>query len=317
MSAVTAALDAPLWAPGTFIRSYPMAANAVIYPGTLVMLLNGYAVAATTATGRLPGGKAMNDAVLDNTGGSNGDLNVPVAEGVIRYANGSSITQADVGGLAYAVDNATVSNVSTGKSICGIISAVDDYGVWVNIGLNAAIDNTELTAFIASLAATTASDGASLVGIEDAGSLYTGSEVEAALQEVVKKANAALCNPVTIPVVLSSIATGAVFARFVPGFNGIIRKAAYYVTRAATTTDKIAQVIPAIGGTAISGGAISFHTTGTSNVATMGAGVSGTAVSGLNSFTATQEITLIAQATAITAFVEGEANVLLFLDPAA
>lgn len=317
MSAVTSALDAPIWAPNTSIRSYPMAANAIIYPGTLVMLLNGYAVAATTATGRLPGGKALNDAVLDNTGGSDGDLNVTVQEGVIRYANGSSITQADVGALAYAVDNATVSTVSTGKSICGVVCAVDDLGAWVSVGLQAAIDNTALTAFISDLAATTTADGASLVGIEDAGSLYTGAEVEAALQEVVKKANAALCNPITVPVVLSSIATSAVFARFIPGFNGVLRKVAYYVTRAATTTDKVAQVIPAIGGTAISGGMITFHTTGTSNVATMGAGVSGTAVSGLNSFTAAQEITLIASATAITAFAEGEANVLLFLDPAA
>lgn len=317
MSAVTAGRDTPIFDPNASIRSYPVAANAVIYPGTLVMLLNGYAVAATTATGRLPAGTCIESLTVDNTGGSDGDLNVTVQQGVARYDNGSSITQADVGGLAYAVDNATVSSVSTGKSICGVICAVDSLGVWVNVALEAAVDNTALTAFIADLAATTTSDGASLVGIEDADSLYTGSTVEAALTEVVKKANAALCNPITVPVVLSSIATGAVFATIVPGFDGKIRKIAMYVTRAATTTDKIAQLIPAIAGTAVSGAALTLHTTGTSNVATMGAGVSGTAVSGLNAFTATQAITLTAQAAAITAFAEGEVNVLLFLDPAA
>lgn len=108
---------------------YPAAASKTFYAGALVVLdSSGNAEPGTTATGKIAVGrceKAM------TSGGVAAVESVPIRRGTFRWANGSSITKAHIGDTAYVVDDATVSNVSTGKSPAGIIVDVDSLGVWV------------------------------------------------------------------------------------------------------------------------------------------------------------------------------------------
>src|SRR6185295_16796898 len=127
-----------------------------------------------------------------------------------------AFAQSDVGALCYIVDDQTVSLSASGKSIAGTVAAVDSSGAWVAIGLEAAIDNTTLTAFENSLASTSTPGGASLVGLFDTASLYTATDAEAAFAEVIKKANAALSSPLCMSVYLSSLASATPFTFVLP-----------------------------------------------------------------------------------------------------
>lgn len=172
--------------------SYPVAADAIIYPGALVAKNTaGYLVPASADNTLLCVGTCDPAAglVIDNTGGANGALNAPVIQGVARYTNGNSMTLAAVGGLVYAVDDESVSTSSAGSTrpIAGTVYLVDTNGVWVYVGLAAPVDGTSLTAFINNLASTSVAEGASLVGIADAGSYTAQTEVEGALQELYGK----------------------------------------------------------------------------------------------------------------------------------
>ncbi len=182
MTALQAPRDTPAYDPLSSLRSYPVDALAVIYEGGIVCLdATGYAVPGATATTLITVGRAL----ASVTGGAaDGDVSVPVSVGIFRYVNGSSIAQVDVGGLAYVVDDQTVSTNASGKSIAGPIEAVDSQGVWVNMGLEAAIDNTVVTAFISDLASTSGGSGASLVGVHDTASKITATDVEGALAEI-------------------------------------------------------------------------------------------------------------------------------------
>jgi hypothetical protein len=172
---------------------HPIAANVKIYQGSLVMLDAGYAKPGAAATGKFSVGMATQ--TVDNTGGAAGALLVPIEPGIHRWGNSTSadlIEQDDVGKLCYIVDDQTVglTDGSAARSIAGTIYAVDASGVWVIAGLTAGVDGTTLTAEIASrqaittdLASTANAKGASLIGIEDAGSLITATTVEGALAE--------------------------------------------------------------------------------------------------------------------------------------
>lgn len=162
------------------------------------------------------------------------------------------------------------------------------------------------------LASTDNGKGASLVGVEDAGGLLTAANVEAALAEIVKKANAGMAVPVCVPVVLVKHSNGSVAARFTPGYAGKIRKITASVTDPATTGSKLATFTPYISGTTVTGGALALTS---ANCTPVGATVDGSAITAANSFTATDEITIVASS--VTAFVEGQVVVYLFLDPAA
>lgn len=172
--------------------NYPVAANAIIYPGALVAKnATGYLVPASADNTLICVGTAapVDGLPIDNTGGSNGAVNCPVIQGVARYVNGNGMTVAAVGGLAYAVDDETVSSSSSGgaRPVAGTVYLVDSNGVWVYVGLAAPLDGTSLTAFMNNLASTSAAEGASLVGIEDAGSYTSATNAEAALQELFAK----------------------------------------------------------------------------------------------------------------------------------
>jgi hypothetical protein len=182
MTAATKFFDAPAYNPSIF-REYGVKAGEKLIQGTMAGLLNGYLVDVTavdtlTIVGRV-------EETVDNTDGQDGDVRCKVQTGVFRYANGAAITKASIGALAYAADNATIATNGAGKSIAGTIEDVDDLGVWVGMGFGPPFDASVLTAFIANLAATSAAEGASLVGIEDAGGFYAGATVEAAMQELI------------------------------------------------------------------------------------------------------------------------------------
>lgn len=161
------------------------------------------------------------------------------------------------------------------------------------------------------LASTANAKGASTVGVEDAATLLAAANVEAALTEIVKKANAALGSPVCVPVILSKHSNGSIAARFTPGFAGKLRKITASVVDPATTADKGATFTPAVGGAAVTGGALALTS---ANTATLGAKVDGSAITAGNAFTAADEITIVASS--VTAFVEGQVLIYLFLDPA-
>lgn len=111
---------------------YPAAANAKIYAGALVMLsATGYAQPAASAAGLKVAGVAQG--YVDNTGGADGAKIVVVRQGCFKFVNGDAIAQADVGKIAYAVDDQTVAKGASGKSPVGVIVEVEADGVWVNV----------------------------------------------------------------------------------------------------------------------------------------------------------------------------------------
>lgn len=117
--------------------SFPAAANAVIYQGALVALsATGFATPGAVATTLTAVGRAKAD--VDNTGGADGDLPVPVERGTFRFANssaGDAITLADVGKDCFIVDDQTVAktNGTSTRSVAGKVRDVDAQGVWVEI----------------------------------------------------------------------------------------------------------------------------------------------------------------------------------------
>jgi len=136
MGALTQKRETPSRAGDLFSRG--IAADTVIFAGALVCLsATGYAVPGSTATTLTADGIA-NDTV-DNTGGANDDLQVPVERGVFRFANSAAadaITRAEIGDNCYIVDDQTVAKTdgTASRSIAGKIEDVDAQGVWVRIG---------------------------------------------------------------------------------------------------------------------------------------------------------------------------------------
>lgn len=122
--------------------TYPIAANTKIYKGSQVALdSSGRAIPATSiASGAvIVVGKAS--ATYDNLtgsalGGAAGAVDVEVEFGIFRFANSDSIAAANVGQMAYAVDDQTVAKSSSNgaRPLAGPIMEVDSSGVWVYLG---------------------------------------------------------------------------------------------------------------------------------------------------------------------------------------
>ena len=119
-------------------RNYPIKASTTLYVGALVAIdATGFAVNGADTAGLIHVGIAQNNGhSLDNSGGSSGDLNVSVdnsSDFLIEF--GGTATQADVGVLAYAVNNDSVDlvGVTTNDILVGrIVEFVDATHVWVN-----------------------------------------------------------------------------------------------------------------------------------------------------------------------------------------
>lgn len=134
MSAATAAVDTPEKPGNFFANKLPLAADTVIYAGTLVGLnASGQALPADDAAAIKIAGRA--EETVDNTDGSAGDLTILVKRGVFRFANSGSaaIAAAHVGEVCFVEDDNTVANSGAGASVpAGIVAGLDDDGVWVD-----------------------------------------------------------------------------------------------------------------------------------------------------------------------------------------
>jgi hypothetical protein len=296
--------------PVPTLTNYPVAASTHIFKGSLVCidssgnLVPGDQTASVICVG-------MADANVDNSSGAAAALSCPVIQGVFRWDNGNTITKSSVGALLWVVDDHTVSSSSAGATApAGTCFAVDSVGVWVQSMLAAVLNGTSLTTFESNLASTTTSQGATLVGINDAGSVITATNVETALQEVAKEARAALGDFSGIPVLaltaLSS--TGVIAGTLVTGVSGKIGKLDASVLTPVTTTGKAVTLTVQINATTVGGGALVLNST---NCATLGSRIAGATVTSANSFGPTDSITI--QCSGVTAFVEGAVLLQLFL----
>lgn len=116
-------------------RNGALGATVKAYAGAMLMRnATGFLVAASTALNLVGVGRAQ--AQVDNSTGADGDLNIDYAPGIFRYANsaaGDLITVADIGSIAWAVDDQTVAktNGTNTRSRAGVIDNVDPQGVWV------------------------------------------------------------------------------------------------------------------------------------------------------------------------------------------
>lgn len=112
--------------------SYGIAASTVIFAGALVCVnAAGYAVPGSVSTTLKAVGRAQEN--IDNSGGADGDLAIPVRKGFFLYANAGDVTIAHLETDVYINDDQTVSSVATGKSVAGRCIEVASDGVWVEI----------------------------------------------------------------------------------------------------------------------------------------------------------------------------------------
>lgn len=313
MSAISAARNTATMGKGgvPVLNNYPVYQSTIIYEGTLVSLnSSGYLVEATAAatTDHVVG---MALATVDNSSGASGALYCNVFQGVARWSNGASITLSSVGALAYVVDNQTVTTSAAGSApVVGTIFSVDSQGVWVFSGLASSVDGTALTTFITNLASTTTAEGASLVGVEDSGLLLTAADVEAALAEIVKKANAANGVPLSLTIPLASIVTATTtLATWLPGTAGKILRIDACAVSAPTTADKAITFTAAISGV----GTSATLAVTTTTLATTGTRVSGV-VATAASYTASQAISI--KPSSVTTFTEGMVLLTMYLQSA-
>ncbi len=117
MAALTNSRNTPEMADGGRMQVYPVEANTTIYLGSMVALnSNGNAVPASSAAGlrvigraeRVYNGMPGQDAV--NNPGAAGAISIVVRRGVFMYAdNDGSIGQSQIGQMAFAVDDNSVS----------------------------------------------------------------------------------------------------------------------------------------------------------------------------------------------------------------
>ena len=105
----------------------------------------------------------------------------------------------------------------------------------------------------------------------------------------------------SIPCVLKAHTTTSIAARFTPGFAGTITGISFSVTDPVTTGAKLGTFTPAIAAVSTTGGAVALTS---ANCTPVGAAVAGSAITAANTFTAAQEVTIVASA--VTAFIEGQ-----------
>ena len=117
------------------IISVPVAANAVIYAGALVVATAaGFAAPGSVATTLTYLGRAEES--CNNAGGVNAAKSVLVRRrSAFYYKNHGAdlVTQASIGKVCYIVDDETVAltNGANTRSAAGIVIGVDAGGVWL------------------------------------------------------------------------------------------------------------------------------------------------------------------------------------------
>ena len=135
--ALTAPRRTPQKYPGTGY-SRAVAAGARIFQGGIVCLsATGFAIAGTAAATLKADGMAKE--TIDNREGADGALRVEIERGVFPFGNSAGadeVTIADIGMIAFVVDDETVARTDGGatRSAAGRIEDVDAVGVWVRFG---------------------------------------------------------------------------------------------------------------------------------------------------------------------------------------
>lgn len=136
MAALTGVRNTPRLGDEVHPFDFPIAANTKVWAGGLGCIdgTNKRLVPGSTATGLIAVGRIRDS--YDNTGGAAAAVRLAAESGIFRWNNssaGDAITQADVGGTAYIVDDQTVAKTDgTGtRSAAGKIVDVDSVGVWV------------------------------------------------------------------------------------------------------------------------------------------------------------------------------------------
>jgi hypothetical protein len=143
MAVLTADRAYKIRAGGTHqFETYGIAAATVIYNGALVAFnAAGYIVPADTTAGIACCGVAQS--YVSNAAGAAGDQKVLVGWGLcVNFVNataGAAITRAHYGRPVYALDDQTITNAA--GIVAGVCRLIDADGVWVFVdqGLNAAI----------------------------------------------------------------------------------------------------------------------------------------------------------------------------------
>lgn len=137
MGALTAPRDTNEIAGGARAIVLPVKGATTIYQGSIVALDDkGFAVPGKKAAGLKAAGRA--EETVENTGGD-GALAIRVARGVFVFENtataANKLTAADVLGPCYIEDDQTVTKLSAGASVAGLVIRVDDEGIAVEMGL--------------------------------------------------------------------------------------------------------------------------------------------------------------------------------------
>jgi hypothetical protein len=113
----------------------PVAANAVIYNGALVVAnAAGFATPASSAANLTALGRAEQS--VNNTGGVAGALTIQVKRGVFKFDNDPAdlVTQAELGKKVFCKDDQTVKKTGgAGFSEAGKVLSVDTDGVWIEV----------------------------------------------------------------------------------------------------------------------------------------------------------------------------------------
>lgn len=128
-------------------HGHPVAANAVIHQGGLVLLAAGFAIAGRQGVGADNAAKAVDAATLQAVGiaeesvkggAANGDVRVTTRAGTFLFDNAGTdlVTRSDIGKPCFVFDDETVAktNPNNTRARAGIVDDVEDAGVWVRVG---------------------------------------------------------------------------------------------------------------------------------------------------------------------------------------
>lgn len=259
------------------VVSYPIADSKVIYPGAMVCVnASGYLEPVTSATGKIIIGRASS--------GAPGSGITSYDSTVAGHAAGMYDVPVDCG--VFYWDNATAGDAVAAANRGAVCYGYDDHTVTIT---------------------STSRSPAGIVVDVDSGGVWVLQTLLSQMVTATTPSNPAYVISIPVPS-LAAVADAGVLARLTPGVAGRIIGTEFQVTTAVTTADKLTTLTPKIAGTSVTGGVMAL----TSATCTpIGAKVLGTTVTALNSFTAAQEITVVASAT--TAFSEGAGVIFIYV----
>lgn len=117
---------------GNSLLNIPVKAGQTLTECTIAVInVEGYAETATKAVGKIVAGCVQR--FCDNATGADGAATVEVKRGTFVWENDGTIKNTDLLKPCYIKDDVTVSLTAEGSSYAGIILAVEDDGVTVDM----------------------------------------------------------------------------------------------------------------------------------------------------------------------------------------